>query len=106
DRKIAEEMERTYQAQREAQVKRQELERETAVANMQAEVVRSEQMVRIAERTALAVAETAKGEAAAMREKADGESAAIRARAEGQAHAGRAGGGGEAGARRGGGARH
>ena len=82
DRKIAEEM--------------QELERETAVANMQAEVVRSEQMVRIAERTALAVAETAKGEAAAMREKADGESAAIRARAEGQAHAVRVGGEAEA----------
>ena len=96
DRKIAEEMERTYQAQREAQVKRQELERETAVANMQAEVVRSEQMVRIAERTALAVAETAKGEAAAMREKADGESAAIRARAEGQAHAVRVSGEAEA----------
>jgi len=83
-------------AQREAQVKRQELERETAVANMQAEVVRSEQMVRIAERTALAVAETAKGEAAAMREKADGESAAIRARAEGRAHAVRVGGEAEA----------
>src|SRR5207245_10194084 len=61
DRKIAEEMERTYQAQRQAQVQRQELDRETAVANMQAEVVRSEQMVRISERTALAVAEAAKG---------------------------------------------
>ena len=96
DRKIAEEMERTYQAQREAQVKRQELERETAVANMQAEVVRSEQMVRVAERNALAVAETAKGDAAAMREKADGESTAIRARAEGQAHAVRVSGEAEA----------
>ncbi len=41
DRKIAEEMERTYDAQREAQMKRQTLERETAVANMQNEVVRS-----------------------------------------------------------------
>ncbi len=96
DRKIAEEMERTYQAQREAQVKRQELERETAVANMQAEVVRSEQMVRISERTALAVVETAKGEAAATRERAEGESAAIRARAEGQARAVRVGGEAEA----------
>src|SRR5207245_2019059 len=106
DRKIAEEMERTYQAQREAQVKRQELERETAVANMQAEVVRSEQMVRIAERTALAVAETAKGEAAAMRGKADGEAAANRARREGAARGGvRAGGRGDRRGRGGGDAR-
>ena len=46
DRKIAEELQRTYDVQREAQVKRQQLERETSVANMQGEVVRSEQMVR------------------------------------------------------------
>jgi uncharacterized membrane protein YqiK len=50
DRKIAEELRRTYDAQRESQVRRQDLERETAIANMQAEVVRSEQEVRIAER--------------------------------------------------------
>ena len=56
DRKIAEELERTYDVQREAQMKRQALERETAVANLQDEVVRSEQMVRIAEQNALAVA--------------------------------------------------
>jgi uncharacterized membrane protein YqiK len=78
DRKIAEEMERTYQAQRQAQVQRQELERETAVANMQAEVVRSEPMVRISERTAQAVAETAKGEAAATRVRAEGQADAVR----------------------------
>ena len=47
DRKIADEMQRTYEVQREAQMQRQKLERETAVANMQAEVVRSEQMVQI-----------------------------------------------------------
>ena len=35
DRKIAEELTRTYEAQRESQIKRQDLERETAVANMQ-----------------------------------------------------------------------
>ena len=96
DRKIAEEMERTYQAQREAQVQRQELERETAVANMQAEVVRSEQMVRISERNPLAVAESAKGESAATRLRAEGESAAIRSRAEGQADAVRLAGEAEA----------
>jgi len=85
DRKIAEEMERTYQAERQAQVQRQELERETAVANMQAEVVRSEQMVRIAERNALAVAEAAKGEAAATRARAEGQADAVRVSADAEA---------------------
>ena len=79
DRKIAEELRRTYDAQRESQVRRQDLERETAVANMQAEVVRSEQEVRIAERRAQAVAESAKGEAAAVRLRAEAEADATRA---------------------------
>src|SRR5690349_24838891 len=61
DRKIADELQRTYDVQREAQVQRQTLERETAIANLQGEVVRSEQQVRIAERQAMAVAETARG---------------------------------------------
>lgn len=63
DKKIAEELRRTYEAQREAQMKRQEYEREVAIANMQAEVVRSEQMVSIAEKNALAVTATARGDA-------------------------------------------
>ena len=79
DRKIAEELRRTYEAQRESQIKRQDLERETAIANMQAEVVRSEQEVRIAERRAAAVAESAKGEAAATRFRADADADATRA---------------------------
>ena len=79
DRKIAEELQRTYDVQRESQVKRQDLERETAIANMQAEVVRSEQEVRIAERRATAVAESAKGEAASTRLRADAEADATRA---------------------------
>ena len=85
DRKIAEELERTYQAQREAQVKRQDLERETAIANMQGEVVRSEQMVGISERNALATAESAKGEAAAIRLRAEGQAAAVRLAGEAEA---------------------
>ena len=96
DRKIAEEMERTYQAQRQAQVQRQELERETAVANMQAEVVRSEQMVRISERNALAVAESAKGEAAATRLRAEGQADAVRVSADAEAMSVRAVGGAKA----------
>ena len=85
DRKIADEMRRTFEAQREAQIKRQDLERETAIANMQAEVVRSEQQVRITERTAMSVAEAAKGEASALRQRADAEAAATRLRAQADA---------------------
>lgn len=81
DRKIAEELQRTYDVQREAQKRRQELERETAVANMQAEVVRSEQMVRISERNALAFAQGQKGEADGLRHKAAAEAEALRMRA-------------------------
>ena len=79
DKKIADELQRTYEVQREAQVKRQMLERETAIANMQGEVVRSEQMVRISERTALAVMETAKGEAARVRLAGEAEAESTRA---------------------------
>src|SRR5262249_12567756 len=82
DRKIAEEMQRTFDMQRQAQVKRQELERETAIANMQGEVVRSEQMVRITEKQALAMAETAKGEGQATRVRAQAEAEALRVRAD------------------------
>lgn len=90
DRKIADELKRTYDAQREAQVRRQELERETAIANLQADVVKSEQNVRIAERQALSVAETAKGEAAALRLRAEAEAGATRTRAAAEAEATRA----------------
>ena len=85
DRKIAEELERTYEVQREAQIKRQALERETAVANMQIDVVRSEQMVKVAQQNALAVAEQARGEGNALELRAQGEGHALRLRAEGQA---------------------
>ncbi len=87
DRKIAKELEVTYDVQREAQVKRQALEREMAVANLQAEVVRSEQMVRVAQQNALAVAESARGEAAATRVKAEGHADAVRVNGEAEAAA-------------------
>jgi uncharacterized membrane protein YqiK len=90
DRKIAEEMQRTYDVQREAQVKRQELERETSIANMQSEVVRSEQMVRISERNALAMAESAKGDAARVRLAAEAEGHAMRFKGTAEADALRA----------------
>jgi uncharacterized membrane protein YqiK len=100
DRKIADELQRTYDIQRAAQTKRQELERETAVANMQSEVVRSEQMVRITERQAQATAEQAKGEAAAMKSRAEAEAASLRFRAQAEADAQRLRGEAEAAATR------
>jgi uncharacterized membrane protein YqiK len=90
DRKIAAELERTYDAQREAQVKRQALERETSVANMQNEVVRSEQAVRISQQNALAVAELARGESNATRLRAEGQAAAVRLNGDADASAIRA----------------
>jgi uncharacterized membrane protein YqiK len=96
DRKIAAELERTYDAQREAQVKRQALERETAVANLQSDVVRSEQMVRIAQQNALAVAEAAKGEANATKLRAEGQAASVRLNGEAEGTAIRAVGGAKA----------
>ncbi len=79
DRKIADELQRTYAAQREAEVQRQALARESAVANMQAEVVRSEQMVRIAETNATAVIAAAKGEAEATIARGNAEAESLRA---------------------------
>jgi len=90
DRKIAAELQRTYDAQREAEVQRQTLERETAIANLQSEVVRSEQMVRISQQNALAAAETARGEANATRLRAEGAAAAVRMAGDGEAAAVRA----------------
>ncbi len=70
DKKIADELQRTYDAQREAQMRRQMLERETAAANLQAEVVRSEQQVLIQQRNAEAMVAAARGEADAARVRA------------------------------------
>jgi uncharacterized membrane protein YqiK len=96
DRKIAEELQRTYDVQREAQMKRQQLERETSIANMQGEVVRSEQMVAISQKNALAVEETARGEGARVRLAAEAEAHAMRQRAEAAATATRLNGDAEA----------
>ncbi len=87
DRKIAEELERTYDAQREAQIKRQALERETSVANLQNEVVRSEQMVRVAQQNALAAAESARGESQAVQLRAEGQAASVRMAGDAEASA-------------------
>lgn len=93
DKKIADELQRTYDAQREAQIRRQMLERETAAANMQAEVVRSEQAVWIQEKTAEARVAAARGEAEAikLRAAADAEVKRLEAAADADAERLRAG---------------
>jgi uncharacterized membrane protein YqiK len=90
DRKIAQELECTYEVQREAQIKRQALERETAVANLQGEVVRSEQMVKVAQQNALAAAEQARGEGSALELRAQGQAASVRLAGDAEAMALRA----------------
>ena len=79
DRKIADELQRTYDAQRDAEIKRQTLARETAIADMQAEVVRSEQLVAIAQTNATAVIEQAKGDAESRELRGAAEAEALRA---------------------------
>ena len=84
DRKIAEEQQITFETQRKAQEKRQTLEKETAIAEMQKEVVKAEQGVMIAERTADAVVKKQKGDSQAVKiaAEADAESISLRAKAE------------------------
>jgi uncharacterized membrane protein YqiK len=91
DRKIAEEQNKTYQVQREAQSQRQELVRATAQADIQQQMVKSEQGVNIAELQARAAIKEAEGEAEATRLKAQGEAEAVRAIGEAKASAYRAG---------------
>ncbi|MBS1638191.1 MAG: flotillin family protein [Bacteroidetes bacterium] len=63
DRKIAEEQNITYETQKKAEVTRQTLEKETAVADMQKEIVKADQGVLISERIADAAVKKATGEA-------------------------------------------
>ncbi len=67
DRKLAEEQEKTYVTQRTAQTQRQELVRETALADIQQQIVTAEQGVTIAELQATAKISQANGEAESIR---------------------------------------
>ncbi len=87
DRKIAEEQRKTYEVQQEAQTQRQQLVRETAMADIQKEMVKSEQGVNIAQLEAQARIKQAEGEAEAIRLRAQGEAEAIRVTGEAKAQA-------------------
>ncbi|MEH2246126.1 SPFH domain-containing protein [Nostoc sp.] len=79
ERKIAEEQRKTYEVQQMAQTQRQQLVRETALANIQQEMVQSEQSVQIADLKAQAQIKQANGEAEGTKLRAIAEAEGIRA---------------------------
>jgi uncharacterized membrane protein YqiK len=87
DRKIAEEQQKTYEMQESAEKQRQQLVRQTSLADIQHEVVGAEQGVQIAELHARASVRSSEGEAESIRLKASGESDAIRAMGNAKAEA-------------------
>ena len=91
DRKIAEEQRKTYEVQEAAQTQRQQLVRQTSLADIQQQVVGAEQGVSIAELQANAHIKKATGDAEAIRLQALGESEAIRSTGSAKAEAYRAG---------------
>jgi uncharacterized membrane protein YqiK len=91
DRKIAEEQRKTFEVQEAAQKQRQQLVRQTAIADIQQQVVGAEQGVNIAELQANASVKQATGAAESTRLHALGESEAIRATGKAKAEAYRAG---------------
>ena len=91
DRKIAEEQRKTYEVQEAAQVQRQQLVRQTSLADIQQQVVGAEQGVQISELQANAHIKQATGQAEATRLQALGEAEAIRATGQAKAEAYRVG---------------
>jgi len=91
DRKIAEEQRKTYETQRAAQEQRQQLVRQTSLADIQHQVVGAEQGVNIAELKANANVKQATGDAESTRLRALGEAEAIRATGKAKAEAYRVG---------------
>ncbi|MBX7052681.1 MAG: flotillin family protein [Flavobacteriales bacterium] len=96
DRKIAQEEEKTYETQRMAQEKRQGMEKETAIADMQKEIVKAQQSVEIAQRTADAAVKKAEGDASSLKLQVNAEAEATKMRANAEAEATRARAGAQA----------
>jgi uncharacterized membrane protein YqiK len=96
DRKIAQEEEKTYTTQRLAQEKRQGMEKETAIADMQKEIVKAQQSVEIAQRTADATVKKAEGDANSLKLNVDAEATATKMRANAEAEATKARAGAQA----------
>jgi uncharacterized membrane protein YqiK len=85
DRKIAEEQKVTYETQKKAQETRQGMEKETAIADMQKDIVQAQQSVEIAERTASATVKKAEGDAAGVKLAVGAEAEATKLRAHAEA---------------------
>jgi uncharacterized membrane protein YqiK len=96
DRKIAEEQKKTFEVQEAAQKQRQQLVRETATADIQQDMVKAEQGVRISELHASSFVKQAAGEAESVKLRAAGEADAIRLRGSGEGESMRLRGAGEA----------
>ncbi|MBE9601993.1 SPFH domain-containing protein [Pedobacter sp. MC2016-24] len=87
DRKIAEEQKVTYNTQKQAQETRQGMEKETAIADMQKDMVKAQQSVEIAERTASATVKKSEGDAAGVKLAVGAEAEATKMRAHAEAEA-------------------
>ena len=85
DRKLAEEQKITYETQKKAQETRQTLEKETAIAEIQKEIVKADQGVLIAERIADASVKKATGDANSVRLQANADADRVRLLASGEA---------------------
>jgi uncharacterized membrane protein YqiK len=87
DRKLAEEQKVTFDTQKRAQETRQGMEKETAIADMQKEIVKAQQSVEIAERTASATVKKAEGDATSLKLSMGAQAEAIKLKAHGEAEA-------------------
>lgn len=87
DRKLAEEQKVTYNTQKQAQETRQGMEKETAIADMQKDIVKAQQSVEIAERTANATVKKAEGDASGVKLAIGAEAEVIKLRAHAEAEA-------------------
>ncbi len=87
DRKIAEEQKVTYETQKKAQETRQGMEKETAIADMQKDIVKAQQSVEIAERTANATVKKSEGDATSVKLAVSAEAEATKLRAFAEAEA-------------------
>ncbi|SHH55020.1 Uncharacterized membrane protein YqiK, contains Band7/PHB/SPFH domain [Chryseolinea serpens] len=87
DRKIAEEQKVTYDTQKKAQETRQGMEKETAIADMQKDIVKAQQSVEIAERTANATVKKSEGDATSVKLAVSAEAEATKMRAHAEAEA-------------------
>jgi len=81
DRKLAEEQKVTYDTQKMAQETRQALEKETAIAEIQKDIVKADQGVVIAERVADAAVKKAQGEAQSLKLQAGAEAERVKLQA-------------------------